>query len=137
MLIVAGALIVTLSLTLEPTLGLFERLTKNGPYKRLEWQTNGVLQLQRLIYEGRWIGDWIDTDRAVPLTEAIVTLPPLDIGDLKHPILARHCDDIGGSSASSLKKDGKNGRYRLLSLGVPGTRLFWVGHLEGSTKNRY
>lgn len=58
-------------------------------YHRLEWYTNGTLQLQRLAHEQTGFGKWSRCDEEIPVTEAGDQLSPLDLDDPKHPKLQR------------------------------------------------
>ena len=63
---------------------------KKNKYARLEWESNGVLQLQRLAHEELGFGEWRNCDKEVPIPrDALTKLAMLNISDPKHPRLKR------------------------------------------------
>lgn len=58
-------------------------------YAQLEWQTNSILQLQRLAHEGVGQGTWSNTLSTVPITEKGEELGILDVSNATHPRLIR------------------------------------------------
>lgn len=62
---------------------------KKNKYARLEWESNGVLQLQRLAHEELGFGEWKNCDKNVPIATVPTKLATLDISDPKHPRLER------------------------------------------------
>jgi hypothetical protein len=79
--------VVFLSLSLEFLTSWVQRRFKRISYARLEWNTNGTLQLQRLAYEELGIGEWVHGDHAVPITKKITKVAPLDISNIQHLII--------------------------------------------------
>lgn len=82
-----GGLIIGLSYALEPFVEWIQRRRHIGAYKRLEWNTNEVLQLQRLAHEELGFGTWMRTAEEYPVTKQGEQLAILDISDLEHPLL--------------------------------------------------
>ncbi|KAJ8127569.1 hypothetical protein O1611_g6069 [Lasiodiplodia mahajangana] len=60
------------------------RWGKDG-HQRLEWITNGALQLQRLAHEELGIGEWENCDTSIPITRRLEELATLDLTDPNHP----------------------------------------------------
>lgn len=81
-----GLLIIALDYTLEALLETLNKKHRNA-YARLEWQSNSLLQLQRLAHEGAGINTWENAHHNVPVTAAGHTLAVLDIKDRQHPRL--------------------------------------------------
>lgn len=107
-ILVAGFCIVAVSVSIEVLAGVFQRLAKRDQYSRLEWNTNGTLQLQRIAYEELGIGDWAGCDERVPFVPTHIGLPPLDLSDAKHPIIqspqkSNGNDGVDGSLRSKIK----------------------------------
>lgn len=107
-ILVAGFCIVAVSVSIEVLAGVFQRLAKRDQYSRLEWNTNGTLQLQRIAYEELGIGDWAGCDERVPFVPTHTDLPPLDLSDAKHPIIqspqkSKGNDGVDGSLRSKIK----------------------------------
>ncbi|KAI0554210.1 hypothetical protein F4679DRAFT_579821 [Xylaria curta] len=88
-LLVAGLLIILLSIFIEPVARFVQTRGKLSPYSRLEWNTNGVFQLQRLAHEELGIGEWTAADKTIPETKTPASLASLDVSDLEHPRLLR------------------------------------------------
>jgi hypothetical protein len=86
-LLLGGLLVTGVSLALEDLSRLVQRWIKSSLYSRMEWQTNGVLQMQRLVYEELGLGEWTRADEVVPSTAALIDLPPLDMSNAKHPVV--------------------------------------------------
>ncbi|KAI0025906.1 hypothetical protein F4780DRAFT_789387 [Xylariomycetidae sp. FL0641] len=89
-----GVVLIAASALLEPLAARLRRRTPAAAYARLEWVTNGTLQLQRLAYEEAGFGVWAGGDAAFPVpkstsSSAPLKLPPLDLSDRKHPRLPR------------------------------------------------
>ncbi|KAI1735540.1 hypothetical protein F4680DRAFT_461651 [Xylaria scruposa] len=68
-LLVAGLLIILLSIFIEPVARFVQTRGKLSPYSRLGWNTNGVFQLQRLAHEELGIGEWTAADKTIPETK--------------------------------------------------------------------
>jgi hypothetical protein len=88
--LVAGAIIIIISYTLEPFLLAMAKRTGRGSYAHLEWSTNQTLQLQRLVHEGLGMGNWSNTTDTVPVTDSGERLAVLDLSDIHHPRFHRH-----------------------------------------------
>jgi len=54
-------------------------------YSRLEWASNGTLQLQRLAHEQLGFGTWNGCTQDVPTTRYGESLALLDVTDSSHP----------------------------------------------------
>jgi hypothetical protein len=67
-IIAIGSIVILVNLILDTAVGFIQRMLRKGETKRLEWATNGMLQLQRLAYEGHGIGTWRKLDADVPIT---------------------------------------------------------------------
>ncbi|KAI1416659.1 hypothetical protein F5Y13DRAFT_205494 [Hypoxylon sp. FL1857] len=89
---VTGAVIVTISYVLEPSLAWLHRRRKYRQYEHLEWVSNTSLQLYRLANESLGLGKWSDCTESVPMTEHDTHLACLDITDLNHPIFVHPVD---------------------------------------------
>ncbi|KAI8626961.1 hypothetical protein F5Y19DRAFT_487249 [Xylariaceae sp. FL1651] len=87
LILILGFLVITASIFIETIAKFIQTQARLNPYSRLEWISNGTLQLQRLAHEELGIGDWTHGDRAVPITNSVITLAPLDLTNLKHPRL--------------------------------------------------
>ena len=59
--LVVGGLVVLTSYLLDPVLTYLQRKYHIKEYERLEWNTNGILQLQRLAHEGLGSGVVVTT----------------------------------------------------------------------------
>jgi hypothetical protein len=68
----------------SPPAFLRKRFERNI-YSRLEWCTNGTLQLQRLAHEELGFGTWRGCTQDVPTTQAGEKLAVLDVTDVAHP----------------------------------------------------
>ncbi|KAF2138168.1 uncharacterized protein K452DRAFT_277984 [Aplosporella prunicola CBS 121167] len=84
-----GVLIILLSYTIAPLLACIQhrRRSPYNPYARLEWNANGMLQLQRLAHEEQGVGTWDRCAADVPVTNKGDKLATLDLEDLDHPRL--------------------------------------------------
>ncbi|KAK0720238.1 hypothetical protein B0H67DRAFT_180194 [Lasiosphaeris hirsuta] len=85
--IAVGLLIVISSYSLDPIMSHLQRKYRMAEYRRLEWSTNGILQQQRLAFEGVGQGMWSRTDSHVPMTRKREHLAELDISNRSHPRL--------------------------------------------------
>ncbi|KAI8954984.1 hypothetical protein F4801DRAFT_530677 [Xylaria longipes] len=90
LLLAGGLLVVSVSLSIEHIARFLQRYAKLHPYSRLEWVSNGTLQLQRLAHEELGFGEWTGADETVPTTASHTQLARLDISDLRHPRLLQH-----------------------------------------------
>ncbi|KAI0857162.1 hypothetical protein F4860DRAFT_518157 [Xylaria cubensis] len=84
-LLIPVLLINLLSIFIEPVARFVQTRGKLSPYSRLEWDTNGVFQLQRLAHEERGIGEWTAADKTIPETKPPISLVHLNISNLEHP----------------------------------------------------
>lgn len=66
-----GAIIIILSLILEPLQSYFDqRVKKNASHRKdLEWITNETLHLQCLAFKNSGNGSWSDFHKRIPLTK--------------------------------------------------------------------
>ncbi|KAI9885504.1 MAG: hypothetical protein M1823_002686 [Watsoniomyces obsoletus] len=103
-----GLFIVFLGTFIHSIVDRIQRWTHRGTYRGLDWAWNGMLQLQRLGFEGRNIGTWSEKDDVVPTTAAgekfrplFATNPELELDDgpLAQKILR---EDSGLSQAPTL-----------------------------------
>jgi hypothetical protein len=62
------------------------KLYNRHSYSRLEWSSNGTLQLQRLAHEELGLGTWSGCTQDVPTTCDTQMLGVLDIADTSHPV---------------------------------------------------
>ncbi|KAI8630387.1 hypothetical protein F5Y19DRAFT_474166 [Xylariaceae sp. FL1651] len=87
---VTAALVIIVSLVLEPGLRwLQEKRGRNG-YASLEWSTNGTLQLHRLVQEELGLTEWSGCAYTVPTTSPEHIMASLDTRDPDHPVFSRH-----------------------------------------------
>ncbi|KAF1988411.1 hypothetical protein K402DRAFT_461837 [Aulographum hederae CBS 113979] len=82
-----GGIVIVLSYTAEPLVQRLQRWRKLDAYSRVEWTTNGTIQLQRLAHEQLGLGTWSRTDQDYPITENGDILGLLDLSDITHPRL--------------------------------------------------
>ncbi|KAB2571688.1 hypothetical protein DBV05_g9664 [Lasiodiplodia theobromae] len=86
-----GGTFIILSYTLEPCVAYIQRKRNLDVYHRLEWATNGTLQLQRLAHEELGLGTWTRAATEVPVVVASATggtkLAVVDVSDVEHPVL--------------------------------------------------
>ncbi|KAK4445119.1 hypothetical protein QBC34DRAFT_413567 [Podospora aff. communis PSN243] len=82
-----GFVIILTSYILDPIMTCLQRKHNIAKYQRLEWSTNGFLQLQRLAYEEVGQGSWEGADGDVPVTKKGDVLSGLDLEDEKRPII--------------------------------------------------
>lgn len=79
---VFGLLFTLANLLAAPIVERLQRRTATGRYRHAEWQTNEVLQLQRMAYEHKGIGSWTTQAYGIPRTNfgEVFTIP--NAGDL-------------------------------------------------------
>ncbi|KAK0637539.1 hypothetical protein DIS24_g10716 [Lasiodiplodia hormozganensis] len=86
-----GGTFIILSYTLEPCVAYIQRKRNLDVYHRLEWATNGTLQLQRLAHEELGLGTWTGAAKEVPVVVASATggtkLAVVDVSNVDHPVL--------------------------------------------------
>lgn len=58
-------------------------------YALLEWRSNSILQLQRLLHENLGMGTWSSASNQVPVTERGEKIGVIDTSDPKHPRMTR------------------------------------------------
>ena len=80
-----GGLVILVSMTIDSLAGWVGKRLGIGNYQRLEWVSNGTLQLQRLAHEELGCGSWTGED--FPITTADESLALLDISEPDHPKL--------------------------------------------------
>jgi hypothetical protein len=99
----------------SPAAFLGKRFDRNI-YSRLEWCTNGTLQLQRLAQEEMGFGTWRGCTKDVPTTQSGEKLAVLDITDAAHPCFA-------GPSLSSIEctSTRENSREKLEPIHIEKT----------------
>lgn len=97
---IIGGIIILLELTIEPLLRYIQRHRNIRLYERLEWVTNGSLQLQRMAHEELGAGTWSGTAETVPTTSRDEPLAILDISDQRHPHLVYKTPGPGDSEAA-------------------------------------
>lgn len=86
---VTGALIVLVSVTIEPVLEYVHKRRGWQSYQQLEWTTNQQLQLLRLAYEESGYGNWSKCTDFVPITEKDEKLCAFNISQSDHPSIMR------------------------------------------------
>ncbi|KAI3329978.1 hypothetical protein F4824DRAFT_516016 [Ustulina deusta] len=101
LLLAGGLLIISISLSLERLARFLQRYAKLDPHSRLEWVSNGTLQLQRLAHEELGFGEWTGGDGTVPTTTTLTQLARLDTSDFKHPRLLQHSEGKEDNRPSS------------------------------------
>lgn len=79
------ALLIIISVTIEPFTGWVGKKLGKGNYEQLEWMSNNTLQLQRFAHEELGCGSW--TGENIPITIVGETLAVLDISEPGHPML--------------------------------------------------
>ena len=98
-----GLIVFLTSFTIEPLVGYVQNRFKLNPYARLEWYTNGSLQLQRLAHEELGIGTWTRCDSDIPSTNPGVLLASLDLSNPEHPSLdAAHKNNVANLGAAEV-----------------------------------
>jgi hypothetical protein len=85
LLLGVGLLVILLSVFIEIMTGHIQRYTKRDPYSLVEWNTNGILQLQRLAYEELGLGQWDGCGDEIPYTKGATELEALNLSDPNHP----------------------------------------------------
>ncbi|KAI1359055.1 hypothetical protein F5Y08DRAFT_350059 [Xylaria arbuscula] len=85
-ILVLGLIIIIVSFSLEHLAICIQRRWGGNGHRRLEWITNGTLQLQRLVHEELGIGEWEDCDDTIPITLQLDELAVLDLSNEKHPL---------------------------------------------------
>jgi hypothetical protein len=75
--LIAGILIIIISITLAAILGAMDRRRRRKGYALLEWQTSETLQLQRVAFQGIGQGTWSGLTDAIPVTGRGEMLVPL------------------------------------------------------------
>ncbi|KAI8626452.1 hypothetical protein F5Y19DRAFT_488263 [Xylariaceae sp. FL1651] len=88
-----GLLTIATSLSIEFLFGCIQRRRKFSPFARLEWLSNGALQLQRLAHEPLISGKWSRCTETVPYVEGTTNLAILDVLDEDHPVLKSQTAD--------------------------------------------
>ncbi|KAI3326299.1 hypothetical protein HD806DRAFT_552583 [Xylariaceae sp. AK1471] len=126
---VLGLIIIIVSFSLELLASCIQRRWKKGGHRRLEWITNGTLQLQRLVHEELGIGEWEDCDAMIPVTRQLDDLALLDLTDEKHPRLMpqhkeimdppRHQNIVVNSDSSSAQGTENSESYLVDISGEP------------------
>jgi hypothetical protein len=86
---VTGALIILVSVTIEPVLEYGHKRRGWQSYQQLEWTTNQQLQLLRLAYEESGHANWSKCTNFVPMTEKDEKLCAFDISQSDHPSIMR------------------------------------------------
>lgn len=86
-LLLAGGLIMLISLVIEPILSCLYHRRKYKPYAYLDWVTNESLQLHRLAHEELGWGTWSHATNDIPIVQKDEPLAYLDMGNLDHPRL--------------------------------------------------
>ncbi|KAK5658070.1 hypothetical protein OQA88_2626 [Cercophora sp. LCS_1] len=88
-MLVGGAIIVLLSLFLQPILAYISKRRMSGQsYAQFEWISNETLQLHRLAHEGIGSGTWSGATNSVPFTTPGELLDTLDVINPNHPKLS-------------------------------------------------
>jgi hypothetical protein len=64
-----GCAVICVSLVLESALGYAQSHFKRGLYRRLRWQLESTIQLQRMAFEEVGLGTWSGGAKEVPVTE--------------------------------------------------------------------
>lgn len=108
---VIGGLFIVLQWTIQWIyIKMIWHFPRFNQYKRLEWVTNGTLQLQRSAHEQLGYGTWTRCDREIPMPDPYEKLAVLDIEELEHPRLkvakrARKMDKLEtlGTEENSLR----------------------------------
>lgn len=88
-ILILGTALISTSLILPTVIGLLRRWLKWKDYKRLQWNLDANLQLQRLAYEEAGQGHWSGGADSVPVTRKndLIGLP--EGVDVAHPRLGR------------------------------------------------
>ncbi|KAL9108187.1 MAG: hypothetical protein Q9227_007042 [Pyrenula ochraceoflavens] len=82
-----GGMIILVETFAEPLLRLIQRYRRSCLYRRLEWISNGTLQLQRMAHEELGAGSWVGAADDLPTTFNDECLATLDVTDPNHPKL--------------------------------------------------
>jgi hypothetical protein len=116
LLLSIGGIIVCVSLTIETVVAWIQSRTKKGLHARMEWMRNDRLQMQRLLFSEKKLGQWTtDSSDKVPTTVE---------GDDKFVGVADNLDDDGmkkgrpyedrGAEAHMLQKVRHSRAYQAL-----------------------
>ncbi|KAI0101019.1 hypothetical protein GGR51DRAFT_575138 [Nemania sp. FL0031] len=100
-ILVFGLVFIAVSCWLEQLAAWIQKRWDNGGHQRLEWITNGSLQLQRLVHEELGIGEWENCDTSMPVTRRLDELATLDLKDRNHPRFTPHRKEIVGSPSQN------------------------------------
>jgi len=105
LILILGTILILIDYTIEPITNSIRKCLNRQVYKRLEWQTNGILQLQRLAHEAIGYGTWSGATRAAPVTQRGEKLSILNVTNTKHPVLIPMLPESKVSSATGQKED--------------------------------
>jgi hypothetical protein len=86
---------------LESPPTFMRRYYNRHSYSRLEWCSNGTLQLQRLAHEELGIGTWGACTQDIPVTREGEMLGILDVTDPGHPVFKMPQQEVIGDRVSS------------------------------------
>lgn len=95
-----GSLMIAICFMLESPPGFLRKRFGSNAYWRLEWATNGTLQLQRLAHEELGFGTWRGCTQDVPTTRHGEKLALLDVTNVNHPSLKARSSAAVESTAS-------------------------------------
>ncbi|KAF2654687.1 hypothetical protein K491DRAFT_631528 [Lophiostoma macrostomum CBS 122681] len=120
LILIIGGLIMILDFSLEALVDSVQaclnrraqkknKSTSFGTYKRLEWEANATLQLQRLAHEHIRVGTWKNAAWSHPVTERGEKLAVIDARDGERPIYIPPHDWQGMHSSDSTATDSKDG----------------------------
>jgi hypothetical protein len=84
-----GSFVILLYLVLETVVGFVQRKLKWGDYRRVRWNMDDKLQVQRMAFEGAGMGgEWRNLNGAVPVTAGTAEFGGLEHVDPEQPRLA-------------------------------------------------
>jgi len=90
LILVIGCLIILFEQGMVTLVRFMESRFKVNLYRQLEWDSNSILELQRLAHEELGFGPWSITAGGIPVTTCEAEpLAVLDISDNKHPVLKK------------------------------------------------
>lgn len=116
LLLSIGGVIICVSLTIDTVVAWIQFRTKKGLHARMEWMRNDRLQMQRLLFSEKKLGQWTtDSSEKVPTTvegddRFVGVADNLDDDGMKE---GRPCEDYG-SEAHMLQNFGHGRAYQAL-----------------------
>jgi hypothetical protein len=105
---VTGALVILISVIIEPILTFFFKRRGYQRFRELEWATNQQLQLHRLAHEPLGYGKWTRATKFVPMTDKDEYLGRLDVST-NHPVITTPSTKTEHESSHDTETTSNNG----------------------------